>query len=559
MGKTIRLASVLLKCSLGSGKTDETHKIDAKKILNLLMLILLIPVIVILFRTGVGAQELFSALEGEELILRALLFLASLIIFVVGIFSCINTFYLSSNLDCLLVMPFTSAQITGAKFIVAAFYEYYISIAVIGPLLIGFGYGEGAGLLYWIGTVLTMILLPLLPLAYSAIIAMIIMRVLGGAKNKQRMTALGAFGLIFASIAYSVIGTSFRNLKQVQLEQVLDHMIQMVKNITWIFPDVPFLVNIMHGQDVLSIVFALVTIIAAMVVFLGVAKIVYLAGAIGMQETSASHKELSAEQMEKYSRQRGIVASYTRKELKTVFRTPTYYISCLIITLGWPVILLLPQVIENAIGTGNKMEWVGAITNHITEPETLFVMLFWVILLVNSFCTLLNGMAPSAISREGQSFFIMKQLPVSYKNQLKAKRNAALVICGTGGVLYMALADVYFIVAKDLPLWTMPMTILVSACIVFIMVDLQMIVGLIKPRLEWDSEADAIKMRAAFILFIIIALFSFMGLVLEWNPFDFIEISPWVFIGGFCLVLIVIAVIIDRCFYLYGVKKLEKM
>lgn len=53
-----------------------------------------------------------------------------------------------------------------------------------------------------------------------------------------------------------------------------------------------------------------------------------------MQDTSSAHKVLGASTIEKMSKQKNIVTSCTIRELKSLFRTPAYYVSSLIISLG---------------------------------------------------------------------------------------------------------------------------------------------------------------------------------------------------------------------------------
>lgn len=62
----------------GKREDRRDHKVSAKKILNTLMIIALVPVVYFLFNLGVKGQELFSVLEGEEIILQTSLFLRPL-------------------------------------------------------------------------------------------------------------------------------------------------------------------------------------------------------------------------------------------------------------------------------------------------------------------------------------------------------------------------------------------------------------------------------------------------------------------------------------------------
>lgn len=139
-------------------------------------------------------------------------------------------------------MPFSSTQITGAKFIVAAFYEYYISLVAVAPLLVGFGYAGHASLYFWIGTAVTVLFLPLLP--YAAVISMLIMRVFGSARTNSAWQPLSAFGVVFFGMAFSMISNYVQHMHKANLEQTMEHMMALAKDIMWLFPDVPFFVNV---------------------------------------------------------------------------------------------------------------------------------------------------------------------------------------------------------------------------------------------------------------------------------------------------------------------------
>lgn len=92
-----------------------------------------------------------------------------------------------------------------------------------------------------------------------------------------------------------------------------------------------------------------------------------------------------------------------------------------------------------------------------------------------------------------------------------------------------------------------------------ILVDLQMLFGLMKPRLNWDTEADAVKNPASFFLFVVMLLSCGEAMIFGWNPLDFLSLSPWILMLIVCVILMVLAFIIDRILYAYGVRKLERM
>lgn len=558
MKKTIKLASVLLRCGLGTGTADDHKKSTNHIISSPILLLCLLPVMYYLYRGGMILAELFGSLDQEGLMLGFFLFLISTFIFCAGIAACINSFYLSSNLNTLLVMPFTPGQITGAKFIAASVYEYGISLTVLAPVLIGYGQAMQAPASFWVGTVLAVLLLPVVPMAYAAILSMVAMRFIGGAKNKERMTAIGAVGAFVFLMIYQIIAQATKGMKAVTLEETIVHLAKMLREMTWVFPDLHFFVKLMNQGDWLSVLWSLCAVVIILAVLLTVSKYLYLAGAVGLQDTAASHKKLTEKQMKKVTRHRNVVWSYTWKELRTILRTPAYYTSCLFLTLGWPLVLILPVLFSKS-EQKEAMDLRNLLT-HTNSSVVYIFILFCIVYAVTVFVVTLNGIASSSISREGRSFPFMKQIPLTYRKQLRAKQNAALIVCFLGSGMYMILGELVLTQMGVLTWWSFFPTILFYIPLLYIIVDLKMIYGLMKPSLSWESEGDvASGNRVGIVMFLLgivigcVVIFGFSGWVKA------LECGPWVFTAVLGGSLMAAAFFINRIFYLYGEKRLEQL
>lgn len=523
-----------------------------------ILVICLVPVIYYLFRGGVLLQELTGGFDRGGLVIGLLLFLISAFIFCTGIATCINSFYLSPNLNNLLVMPYTPAQITGAKFIVAALYEYTVSFAVLAPVLFGYGFAMEAPAVFWAGEVLAVLLLPVVPLAYAAVISMIIMRFIGAAKNKERMTAIGSVGVFLFLIIYEIIQEATKGINIRSMGDAIDHLAKTLKGFTGIFPEIPFFVRIMEKGQLSAVLWCFLAVIVILLLFFIAARFLYLAGAVGIQAASASHRKLSDRQMQKLNRNNNIVRSYTHKELRTILRTPAYYMNCLFLTLGWPLVLIFPALFSKA-----EKNNIYGLEKLLLQPESdiyFIFVLFVVVFAVTVFSSTLNGTAPTSISREGKNFMIMKQLPIPYRKQLRAKQNAALVICGAGSGGYLIIGEIYMILFKGLNWWSVFPTVLFNLLLLYIIVDLEMICGLMKPNLSWESEGDvSSKNVMGFVLFL---LGIIVGCTLVFGLNHWVrnlECRPWIFLTGILSILFVLAFLLNRIFYLYGERRLERL
>lgn len=69
MKKTIKLASVLLRCGLGAGTADGRKKTTSNFISSPILLLCLLPVMYYLYRGGMILAELFGRLDKEGLML----------------------------------------------------------------------------------------------------------------------------------------------------------------------------------------------------------------------------------------------------------------------------------------------------------------------------------------------------------------------------------------------------------------------------------------------------------------------------------------------------------
>lgn len=558
MVKTIKLASVLLKCSLGTRTAEHNKKVTMAALVNPVLLLCLLPLIYYLFRGGIMAQELFGTVDNDGLILGLILFFISSFIFCTGIATCINSFYLSSNINNLLVMPFSAGQITGAKFMVAACYEYAISLVILSPILCGYGYSMRAPLSYWAGAVLAILLLPVVPLAYAATFSMIVMRFVIRAKNKDAMAQLGAGSLFIILLLFQMIEAATKGLKLSDMEAAVAYLAKILKGLTFVFPDITFLISIMKQGDWLSLLWCLLSVSAILVIFRFAAGHLYLAGAVDMQAMSSSHKKLTITQIKKQNRHTNIMLSCTRKELRIILRTPAYYTSCMFLTLGWPILVLLPTLFSKT----EQSRILGLQKLMLRSGSSVYFIfiLFCMVSGITIFTASTNGIAPLCITREGKSFYIMKQLPIPYRTQLRGKQNAALIICWIGSGGYILLAELLLIILKGFPWWSVFPTLLFNILLLYIIVDLEMIYGLLKPKLSWESEGEAAsKNWFGFVFFLLNIVWGcvFIYSVNEWVKS--LTCGPWIFTGGLCGILSILAFFVNRIFYLYGEKRLSQL
>jgi ABC-2 type transport system permease protein len=149
----------------------------------------------------------------------------------------------------------------------------------------------------------------------------------------------------------------------------------------------------------------------------------------------------------------------------------------------FPLLVFIP-VLSRPDGFETVGEW-----GQFLQKDAFAGIGVAVLFVLAIFMTVMNSVSATAFSRDGQSFFVNKYLPVSYVQIIAAK-----VVPGTIlGIISMLLLCAVLGLVFHPPLQFLVIALLASLPgIVFlnlfgIMIDLRM------PKLDWDSEQKAVK------------------------------------------------------------------
>ena len=495
MKKYFLLTKILLKSGISSieqGKKKRKRLINIKsKLLYLLIGICFLPLLVALFFAGKEGYELLSQIGQEGVVIGIICAIASIMTFVFGISIVISVFYFSSDIEYLLPLPIKPYQIVASKFTVTLFYEYITTFVIAAPPLIGYGYASSAGIIYWIIVLFTILLLPIVPLVYGGVISIVLMRFLKRAKNRDILTIVISIFIMVLALGFNTMTNTFSSMSS---EAVMDLLIKgnnsLLEVINRVFPNFILIEKALIDGDIIMLLLFMVTVLLFVIVFLFIAKLLYFKGASGISSTSSKRKALTKEQSFKIIRKRKVLYTYTVKELKLLFRTPMYFMNCVMMSIIWPVFLLIPVaagVFGGSFGISSLKEiLLGSLeSGQSIVSGIIFLVVFGITVLITSF----NFTAGTGISREGKSFFVMKYIPISFEKQIFAKILSGILISLIGTTLYIIIA----MFVLNFPLWITLLSGILSffTCVIFTYI--QIITDLIRPKLKWETEQAAIK------------------------------------------------------------------
>ena len=458
------------------------------------VLIALLPTLVSFTFLTRDALKLLLPLQQEGIILGLLMAVVSTLIFFFGIFLIPSIFYFSKDIETLLALPLKPENIVLSKFLVALAFEYLTVLFITVPILIGYGSMVMPSLGFYVFLVFVLLLIPIVPLVLSSIIVMLVMRFLPFAKNKDFFNYLSGFLMLGFAVGINLTTTQLvSSLSQADVLRLLQEGNNSLMNLySYAMPTLPYAVNSLVRLSVLDLVImALITLIV-LVVFVGLARVWYFKGAIGINETGANRKKLSDKAYAHSTLLHHPVWTYTLKELRLMIRTPIYFLNNVATALFMPIIfggMLFTNL--------NKDPDIQMLLDSIPWGHPSLPV--WILgggLAIGFFMGSVNLITPTAISREGTNAWFMKIIPMSYKQQLIAKILSGLIISLLGSLAFVIPFAIFFHLSL-LNLFHATLGILLATLSMNVW---GMVVDVYHPKLIWEQEAVPVKqnINAAF-------------------------------------------------------------
>ena len=416
-----------------------------------------------------------SELGLGALFCRLALFAVAMILSIVSAFLLINIFCFSKDIEHLLLFPVRPCDIFTSKYITVILFCYGIEILLLLPVcIIQTQYmGDISAIITYISAAAILPHIVVFPLAVLVTICLKIAMLL-----KRMKTMLVVTGII-VYFAGSVIGVLLSNgqigAKRDLLNWVHDFIVP--------FPFYNAYIHFHPGLKLFCIILA--------AVFMGVYY--YLSNLVIGKKYAIYDKEerirLKAMKYNSSSKLR----SYFKKEYQTFFRNPVYVINGLFMIFITPFLLPLSFRIS---ATAESIEQIRAL---VSAPEFSFYAVL--------FALAVNVAASSSFSREGASFWIMKIIPYSLKQQAFVKALFSTSISIMGIIINCLIFKAYFNYGF--------IQIGVISFVGILFAALWNLIGVFidmkRPKLEWTNETEAIKQNVNVVLSILLCIAISIG------------------------------------------------
>jgi ABC-2 type transport system permease protein len=479
----------------------------------------------------VGAYDSFHAANQEGILLSLIFSLGSTISFFFGVYTIMNVFYFSEDIEVILPLPFKSSEIVFGKF-AAALINMYIYTGMLILPLIAYGIESRASIMYYLYGIIALVVTPILPMIYASLICMILMRFTNLSKHKDafRMVS-GCLSLVL------IVGFNYFNSnmgKSVDSGEMLQKMSEGNNSLLNVMNSI-FITDKLtsfgllynnHINGLLYIVLSLLIGVTAFLIYYFVGGKLYMKGIIGISEAYSKRENiLENGKADKLTKKNSPIKALVIRDIKIIFRTPQFFINCVAMLLYMPAIL--------GMGIFSKGQ-LSHIRNLLSSNGTsLYRFAIVAAFIVGTTCVMGGGAGSTALSREGRDFLVSKYIPVHYKTQLYSKIISSLCINQIGTII---VAIILILVGASPILFVLGL--ISSFAGIFFVTIFGMYIDYRSPKLNWENEKAMYKNNymPLFIMLIIFvqgALLVILALIIKNYLIIFLMTIGLVSLGSF--------------------------
>lgn len=561
MNKTLHLAKVLLKSasnfsanasplSLNKNRRALTGK--SKILLYIVLAVLVVSSVCV--PLGVAMKEITSTLLPLGIadgLFYMILPLATVALLIISIFTVISVLFLSTDNAVLLSMPLKPREIIVARFLNIILYTYLIVGMFIIPAFVGYGIATGAGVLFYIISLIEVLLLPIIPLSILLLLLVLILQYSNLTKHRDLFTYISMGLTLVIALGFNfVFQQAFMSVEidPSQLAENIRAIVDgyagvLVKFLPQLIPAINALTSSSVWLQLLNILIYIAASIAIFVVVVIIASPIYFKSIKGSDERGAKRKKKTSNDVVlQKSKTKGLFKSSIIVEWKLMVRSPIYFLNLIFVIILVPVIMIVSMVFSmsaagESIDINQIMEALASLGLTLSSPLG-FLVFFGALL----FLTSVNLISSTAASRMGKSASFVKYIPCNTLTTVNIKTFWGNVL-GIVPALLIAIALGVFKIISPLDMVALILPIIPS----FLVLNyIGFIIDAKNPKLNWVNETQAVKsnLNSVFYLFgvwAIIGILVALGFLLNKAniPYSGYILSLFITVLGIVAIIII--------------------
>lgn len=444
--------------------------------------VVLLPLLAMLFSTFVSAGEFLSEPQYAPYLNAAVTFAITAIELVnvfFGLKSMLGTVYMSNDSDMLLALPLKTVTIFLSKLAVCYIVEFFSTLVMLAATLLPLGIGLSAGAGYFAALIFGAFLIPLISLLAVAILSVPLLLVSNLFRNKGAVGTIIyvlLFGALMALYMWFVVslGWGTGDFNGADVGAMLDGILESVSSAAaYLYPNV-WLSGAFTAATFGGWIGNFALFLLSALVLLGLT--VLLSGKIFLWNMRKSQENAGKGGKKTTYKFAGgnKISSLLAADFKNMLRTSSLGFYCLTQVVVIPVCVVIYCLALKDVGGEGEM-------------QNLLSMVSRVMLVIMGPMTCVT--ASSAVSREGENFYLIKTLPVKPSQYAWAKLIISLIFNGAAFALSVVFECIFVKIGIVVGLLDFLTVFCASAGVsaVLVLIDMK------NPRLKWTTVQQGLK------------------------------------------------------------------
>lgn len=354
---------------------------------------------------------------GQPWLLPALTLLMTMLgLAVMSFFSVMARLYFSRDTVWMAYLPARSGTVLAAKVTEIYLGEVLLSACLTLPALVMCGRELGLGALYWLRAAAVILLSPMIPLALLTLLTTALAAGTSVTRNREGWMMVGSLVMVGAVLVLemNVLTRIPDDADSMYFLRLIMDREGLLRKLAGAFPPVMWAVRGLQGDAGQLALFALVSVGS-----LGLCQALlgprYLALALKQQERGGRRRAARLEG--RGMRPSGAVASLARRELREILRTPAYVTNGLASAVAFPLVMVI-MVITSGMGedAAALQTFQAVLLGGLAATDRVLILAG-----IAALSGIMNPVAATAVSREGERFAFNRTLPVSASARMGAK------------------------------------------------------------------------------------------------------------------------------------------
>ena len=448
----------------------------------------------------------FNALHIAYLALSEFFGIGSMFILAISVFK-VDTFN-EQDSDFLLSLPISKKTIVASKLINIYFFNLLLIILIMVPVYIAYlDIINSSGMLTKM--ILSLFIIPIIPTTIAVFINSIITIISSRFKYKKLIHTILMLALITFSMYFAFNLNSNLELNIFDIENSFNNFFNNV------YPLTKYFTNMIINNDLNSTIIFVGLSLVSIIILILFLSIFY--NKIATKYASLNTKIIKW----KKQKNKSPLSCLIKKELKRIVYSPNYLLnSC----LGLILLIIIPILL------------IFFDLDNIQNIPITKAMVIKNLPLIFIFFLLLSCTSSSSLSLEGKNLYILKMLPLKFKDIWLSKVLSNIILNIGASIIALIIFNIAFNLDTKINILSF-VTILTTSIFISLF---GLVVNLLFPNFTWKSEIKAIKQSAA--VFITTFAGLLLGLFLIFN--DYTSKINYIYIVNLGLVALSIILII---------------